>query len=144
MATGCFQREIGDTSGFHRSSASRFIGRVTDAICRRSHRFIDFPRNRVSIQETKEDFHDMAHFPNVLGAIDGTLIPIVAPNEHEHLYVSRKGGHALNILAICNAKMKFTYVVAKFGGATNDAYIWQDSRLITLFQNNAITGGYLL
>ena len=42
-ATGCFQREIGDTSGFDRSSASRFINRVTDAICRRKHRFIYFP-----------------------------------------------------------------------------------------------------
>ena len=86
----------------------------------------------------------MAGFPNVLGAIDGTLISIIAPKQYENLYVSRKGGHALNILAICDSKMKFSYVVAKYPGATNDAYIWANSRLFTLFERGDINDSYLL
>ena len=58
---------------------------------------------------------------NVLGAIDGTLINIVAPTEDENIYVNRKGNHSMNILAVCNAKMLYTYVVSKFPGSTNDA-----------------------
>jgi hypothetical protein len=46
------------------------------------------------------DFYDIKEFPLVLGAVDGTLIPIKAPSVDEHLYVCRKGYHALNI--ICN------------------------------------------
>ena len=143
-ASGAFQHVIGDSSGFHRSSVSRSITGVTRAICRIRHRFISFPRSRQAMQRTKEEFYEMANMPNVLGAIDGTLVPIVTPKEFEPLYVSRKGGHALNILAICDAKLKFTYVVSKYPGATNVAYIWANSRLIRLFENGEIEGGYLL
>lgn len=58
--------------------------------------------------------------------------------------MSRKGRHALNILAVCDAKLRFTYAVSKYAGATNDAYIWSNSRLIQLFDNGDIEGGYLL
>ena len=44
--------------------------------------------------------------PNVIGAIDGTLIPIVAPAVDEVSYVCRKGFHALNIQAIVGPDMK--------------------------------------
>jgi hypothetical protein len=37
------------------------------------------------------DFYDTKEFPLVLGAVDGTLIPIKAPSVDEHLYVCRKG-----------------------------------------------------
>jgi hypothetical protein len=43
------------------------------------------------------DFYDIKDFPLVLGAVDGTLIPIKAPSVDEHLYVCRKGYYALNI-----------------------------------------------
>ena len=35
-------------------------------------------------------------FPNVIGLIDGTQIPIQAPTENEIDYVNRKGVHAIN------------------------------------------------
>ena len=80
----------------------------------------------------KENFHQIARkhghagFPNVLGAIDGALISIKTPDEDEFIYVSRKGGHSLNVLAACDANLKFTYLVAKYPGSTNDSYIWNN------------------
>jgi hypothetical protein len=47
-----------------------------------------------------QGFHSIAGFPNVVGAIDGTQIPITAPMEEEHLYVCRKEYHSLNVQAI--------------------------------------------
>jgi hypothetical protein len=41
------------------------------------------------------------------GAVDGTLIPIIAPAEHEEAYVCRKGFHALNVQAVCDADMRY-------------------------------------
>ena len=48
-------------------------------------RYITFPLTREEQQKTKE-FHELAGMPNVLGAIDGTLINIVAPTEDENIY----------------------------------------------------------
>ena len=76
----------------------------------------------------------------MLGAIDGTLISIKTPTEDEHLFVSRKDkrGHSVNILAISNADLKFTYP-----GATNDSFIWNNCNLNEKFENE-IADGWLL
>ena len=42
------------------------------------------------------NFYSIGAFPKVIGAIDGTLIPIRAPAKEEHLYVCHKGFHAIN------------------------------------------------
>lgn len=39
----------------------------------------------------------MQQFPNVFGAVDGTLIQIQAPVEHEDQFVDRKTNHSLNV-----------------------------------------------
>ena len=143
-ATGTFQSVIGDSLGIHRSSVSLIVTRVTNAICRLMNRYITFPLTREEQQKTKEEFHELAGMPNVLGAIDGTLINIVAPTEDENVYVNRKGNHSMNILAVCNAKMLYTYVVSKYPGSTNDAYIWGRSNLCARFENGTIGNGWLL
>ena len=50
----------------------------------------------------------------------------------------------MNILAVCNAKMLYTYVVSKFPGSTNDAYIWGRPNLCARFENGIIGNGWLL
>jgi len=71
-ATGTFQAVIGDSIGIHKSSVSRIVTRVTTALCRLKNRYIQFPR-RENIIRTKQKFYDIANFPQVLGAIDGTM-----------------------------------------------------------------------
>ena len=59
---------------------------------------IRFPSSQQSINVIKQNFYDVARFPNVVGAIDGTLIPIRGvSSDEESIYVSRKNFHALNI-----------------------------------------------
>lgn len=56
----------------------------------------------------KEGFYAIAHFPNVVGAIDGTLIPIRGMNgEDEPVYVCRKNFHALNVQGVVDANMRY-------------------------------------
>ena len=92
----------------------------------------------------KQHFHDIAGFPHVIGAIDGTLISIKAPKTDEHRYVSRKGGHSLNILAICDADLMITYIVAKYPGATNDSFIWMVSNLCEKFVEGRYPDSWLI
>lgn len=64
--------------------------------------------------QIKQDFFKMAGFPNVLGAIDGTLISIIAPKENEPEYVCRKGFHALNIQVVADTSLRFAYSLYKY------------------------------
>ena len=47
----------------------------------------------------------MSRFPNVVGAVDCTQIKIQAPTRFEEAYVSRKGGHNLNVQVGCSERM---------------------------------------
>ena len=143
-ACGSFQRVIGDGLGLERSTVSRIISRVTTRLCNEKDAFIKFPIDRNDLQSTKEKFCDIADFPNVVGAIDGTLINIIRPRTDEHHYVNRKGRHSLNVLAVCDANLKFTYVVSKYPGSMNDAFIWRHCRLRELFADETIKSGWLL
>ncbi|XP_071088885.1 putative nuclease HARBI1 [Haliotis cracherodii] len=76
-----------------------------------------------------EEFHQICGFPKVLGCIDCTLIPIQRAKVDEVAYVSRKGYHAVNVQAVCDAKLRFTNVVVLWPGATHDAHIYNNCSL---------------
>jgi hypothetical protein len=90
----------------------------------------------------KYDFNGIKEFPLVLG----TLIPIKAPSVDEHLYVSRKGYHAINIQCVCDANYMIRDIVAKWPGATHDAHkiIWNNCKLAKAFEDGTIKGAWLL
>lgn len=74
-------------------------------------------------------FYELAVFPKVIGAIDGTLIPIRTLFKNEHLYVCYNGFLAVNVMETCNARMLFTKVVAKWHGSTHDSAVFDASML---------------
>ena len=88
-ATGSYQSVVGDSFGVHRSTVSRIFARVTSAICRYRNNYIQFSATQNEITAMKQEFYDIAQFPNVIGAIDGTLVFIRAPIEDEHLYICK-------------------------------------------------------
>ena len=68
---------------------------------------INFPVTEADIASTKKQFFKMAGIPNCLGAVDGTLIPIISPSgADEPVYICRKGFHALNVQAVADEKMR--------------------------------------
>ena len=62
----------------------------------------------------------------------------------EHLYVCRKGHHALNMQCVCNAKKQFLSVVARWPGSNHDAHIWNNCNLSLAFESGQIHNGWLL
>ena len=92
------------------------------------------------------NLYDIKEFPLVLGAVDGTLIPIKAPSVDEHLYVCRKGFHALDVQGVCDANNLFTNIVAHYAGSTHDAHIWNNCKLHVseAFESGVIKNGWLL
>ena len=119
-ATGSFQWMHGRSCGMSQSSVSLTIDSVTQALARYVTAFISFTTDRAAIREQKLAFHAVAGFPNVVGAIDCTHVPIKSPSVNKEAYVNRKGVHTINI-QVCDSDMKVNNLSAKWPGSTHDA-----------------------
>jgi len=125
-ATGSMQRVAGDLHGISQPSVSRCVHAVSRLLTCNASSYIKFPTDESSQRKTMADFYKIAAFPNVLGCVDGTQIPILSPAINENIYVCRKGFHSLNVQAICNAQMCFINIVAKYPGSAHDSFIWRN------------------
>ncbi|XP_064470056.1 putative nuclease HARBI1 [Ornithodoros turicata] len=83
-ATGSFQGAVGSDRDLSvtQGSVSRILFKVTNAIIHRlAPLWIRFPQDPADVRAAMRDFEPKWHMPGVIGCIDGTLIPIIAPSE---------------------------------------------------------------
>lgn len=134
--------ECASLHGCSKSSASRALRRVTTALVNIRHEEIKFPTTPAAVAAAQREFFQVAGFPQVVGAVDGTLIGLhgcyYGPDEY--VYVSRKGRHAINVQLICNAQYKIINVVARWPGSTHDSRILRESLIGQQFSNQQLQG----
>ncbi|XP_062607335.1 putative nuclease HARBI1 [Saccostrea cucullata] len=141
LAKGDFQSECADLHGISQPTVSRIIGSVLLALDSELNN-VKFPTTNEEIIKTKTKFFNIANFPGVIGAVDGTLVPILSPKEDEFAFVCRKGFHALNVQGVVDATLRFTNYVCKWPGSVHDSFIFRECRLYELLQNQPL--GWLL
>ncbi|XP_052085077.1 putative nuclease HARBI1 [Mytilus californianus] len=130
FASGSPMRVIGDTMGYHISSVSRAVRDVSSALCNISQDFIQWPETQQQKNKIRDGFYDVAHFPGVVGTIDGTHVRIQAPSgDNEYAFVNRKGFHSINVQGVCDHTGKFLNVVANWPGSCHDSFIFKTSNL---------------
>ncbi|XP_015226372.1 PREDICTED: putative nuclease HARBI1 [Cyprinodon variegatus] len=142
LANGSFLYNVGEAEHISRATVSRAVRRVCLALKRLLPNFVHFPGNK-PIESIKEEFHRIAGFPNVIGCIDGTQIPIKAPSHNEADYVNRHSIHSINVQIICDAGCLISNVEAKWPGSVHDSKIFQESNLRNRLQGGEFDG-YLL
>lgn len=76
----------------------------------------------------------------MLGCIDSTHIPIIAPAMDEGDYVNV---HSINVQIICDAAHLITNAEARWPGSVHDSHIFHESRLSDRFASGESVG-YLL
>ena len=65
------------------------------ALIRRANDFIKFPKTEAETRQAMQEFLNISRFPQVVGALDGSHIPIKAPKDDPNEYVNRKVSIAL-------------------------------------------------
>lgn len=139
-------RVIGDLHGVTAAAAGRCIHDVSNAICSKVSRFIQWPDN-TEVLLSKRNFYDYTNgFPNILGAIDGTHVPINGPHypSNESAFVNRKSFHSINCQILCNSEMKIYDMDARWPGSCHDSYILRNSTVFEKFESGTMGNTLIL
>ncbi|XDV32124.1 hypothetical protein PO909_003013 [Leuciscus waleckii] len=123
-----FLYNIGDTEHISKDTVCRAVRKVCLALKRFLRIFVLFPGNK-PVRAIKEEFNRITGFPNVVGCIDGTHIPIIAPSENEADYVNRRSIHSINVQIICDAAHIITNMEAKWPCSVHDSRMYRESTL---------------
>lgn len=115
---------VGDTTVFH------IIRRVSSLIC-------DNLMNEMIVWPSEQKQKQIAHkfqenngFPGIVGAIDGSHIPIKTPKEQHENYINRKGTHSVILQAVCDSEMHFIDLYCGWPGSVHDSRVFRNSPLL--------------
>lgn len=139
FAKGSYLYNIGDIERLSKATVCRAIRKVCLALKRQLHNFVIFPGHK-PVEVIKEEFQKIAGFPNVIGCIDGTHIPITAPSHNEAEYVNKKSGHSINVQIVCDAANIISNVEAKWPGSFDDSKVYHESDLSNKLERGEFDG----
>lgn len=80
-ATGSMLIVAGDFCNVHKSTASKVVWKVTQAIARLRPQYIRFPATQEERSTVQRGFYDIDRFPRVLGAVDCTHVKNRSPGK---------------------------------------------------------------
>ena len=101
-------------------AVSQFNAAVKSILLRK---FLRWPSPSV-MEKFAEEFQDIHNIPYVIGAVDGSHIPIVAPRLHTPNYYNRKGFHSILLQGVVSSKCLFWDFDIGWAGSMHDANLW--------------------
>lgn len=132
-------RQIGNLSDMSRGNAHYCIHQILKVIAKRmKDSYIKWPSDDTYCRIASE-FQSQYGFPGVIGCIDGMHVAVKVPRADRDSYINRKGFPSINVLAVCDHKMTFTYVYSDRAGSVHDARVLRVSSL-----GQKLTNGELL
>ena len=91
-------------------------------------KYINFPTGQ-QLKETIDGFERLHGFPQCVGAVDGTHIEILAPEEYAKDYYNRKGYYSILMQAVADHRYCFTDINIGWPGSVHDARVFKNSQL---------------
>jgi len=130
-----FFRSVGDRFNMGKSSLSVSFFRIIKALTSIAHIMIKWPTNEEMLS-IKYKFYKFGGIENVIGAIDGTYVPIKAPLKYADVYIIRKCNYAMTLQAICDSTLRITDAFIGYPGSVSDARIFKNSDIYKDVKNN--------
>ena len=109
-------------------------------------RYIMIPSGQI-LQAVVDGFQSKWGFPQCVGAIDGSHIPIIAPKENPVDYFNRNRYHSVILQALVDHEYMFLDIYVSWPGSVHDARVLANSTLYNkcesgdLFPNWTVTMG---
>ena len=129
LATNGDYRTIAHLFGVSRSSVCVFVREVCQAIVSLlSPLYIQVPKGD-KLKAIVDGFKIKWGFPQCVGAIDGSHIPIVSPLHYPADYYNRKGWHSIILQAVIDHECRFWNVNVGWPGRVHDARVLTNSTL---------------
>ena len=103
--------------------------------------YIKFPQGE-DLKSVIEGFKRKWDFPNCAGAIDGTHVPIIAPQDNHVDFFNRKGWYSIVMQAVVDDCYCFRDICIGWPGSVHDARVLRNSEVFkqavqgTLFPSN--------
>lgn len=138
LATNLEYRSIAHLFGVGMSTACWVTQEVVTAIHRVMQRqYIKSP-SQAELRVIVQGYRDKWRFPQVVGAIDGTHIGILAPADDPADYYNRKGFYSVLLQGVVDHKMKFWDINVGWPGKVHDARVLANSSLYDRGQNGTL------
>ncbi|KAI4463184.1 hypothetical protein MML48_4g00006682 [Holotrichia oblita] len=118
-----------------KSTAWLYVHKICEILAKLSKNYIKWPTG-IEVFKTMSEFQKRQGFTNVIGAVDGSHIPITPPKKQQKAYFNRNKYHSIILQAVCNANYIFTDVFAGFPGSAHDARVFRNSDVGKKLQEN--------
>ncbi|XP_018377994.1 PREDICTED: putative nuclease HARBI1, partial [Trachymyrmex cornetzi] len=121
---------VGEKFDLGKSSLHDSFKRIVNAINNLADSLIAWP-TQDEMNDLKHKFLQIGPLPDVIGAIDGTHIPIKAPKDNSCYYITRKKEYAITLQAVYDTNLVFRNCFVGFAGSVHDKRIFVRSDLWT-------------
>ena len=121
LGTGEVYRSISRNFGVGCKTANIILFEFLLALYEHYNEFVHFPYSDYEIRRSIDRFSEISAMPQVLAAIDGTYIPIRAPEDDHDDFICRKGYHSMILQAIVGADTEIYDASTGFPGSMHDA-----------------------
>ena len=71
--------------------------------------YINFPQNQDQIQSQITNFGETNQIPQIVGVVNGSYIPFIAPGESKEDYFNGKHAYSVNLLGVVDINMLFLH-----------------------------------
>ena len=148
LATGADINLLGDTFGIAGRTVRDIILQVCLAITNSDalKSLINFPKHDVDFEGISRRFFDRFQFPNCVGAVDHTHIPITKPKKSEdpRSYFDYKNDYSIHLQAVCDADTRILFYHIGAPGKNNDGGVMEMSGLKQILHSGVIPDKYHL
>lgn len=135
LATGESLRSLAFAYRISPTSISKFIPEVLQALKLKLVPKHLPPPDKIDWEKIAEEFWSRWSFPNLLGALDGKHVRIVAPDKTGSLFFNYKNYFSTVLLALVDAHCKYIIVDVGSYGKEGDAGIFNKSHMGQLIQS---------
>ena len=148
LASCCEYRAVASLFGVGKTSVHRYVHSFCATIARRKTEYIKW----YGVEDAKnmaEYIQSQYKYPQAIGAIDGTHIPVRPPLDGKAEYICRKGWPSIVLQAVVDGHYKFRDIYANTAGAAHDSTVFNRSPLSTFIhrqmpKNDIIINGQLV